>query len=181
MVEQRLHEIHTQTNQRIHFQCIQKDAHNATFQTRPKQSIKQPKQKEIWRVSQPDATKSMKVVKAPYLANRDRERGLTIYQKFGPNPILVFNAHSAAQRMGILFAREHSFWAQTWFVVLRQQRTRDSRFCNLLYFLAQGKILGRSDAQRQPKEGEREGVGRIIVFHLLPKFLTSESPGLNWQ
>jgi hypothetical protein len=79
MVEQRLHEIHTQTNQRNHFQRIQKDAHNATFQTRPKQSIKQPKQEGIWRVSQPDATKSMKVVKAPYLADRDQARGLTIY------------------------------------------------------------------------------------------------------
>jgi hypothetical protein len=64
---------------KIHFQPIQKDAHNATFQTRPKQSIKQPEQEGIWRVGQPDATKSMKVVKAPYLANQDRTRGLTIY------------------------------------------------------------------------------------------------------
>jgi hypothetical protein len=79
MVEQRLHKIHTQTNQRIPFQRIQKDSHNATFQTRPKQRIKQPEQKGIWRVGQPDATKSMKVVKALYLANRDWARGLTIY------------------------------------------------------------------------------------------------------
>jgi hypothetical protein len=79
MVKQPLHEIHTKTNRRIHFHCIQKDAHNATFQTRPKQSIKQPEQEGIWQVGQPDATKSMKVVKAPYLADRDWARGLTIY------------------------------------------------------------------------------------------------------
>jgi hypothetical protein len=107
----------------------------------------------------------MKVVKAPYLANQDRARGLTIYKKFGPNPTLVFNAHSAAQKTGILFAREHSFWAQTRFVVLRLQRTRDRRFFATFFtFWRKARSLEDLMPDANQKKGrEKELTGSLFL------------------
>jgi hypothetical protein len=73
MVVRCIHEIHTQTNQRIHFQCVPENAYYAAFQAHTNYCNKR-LEKGIWRLCQLDARK-LKVEWASSFADRNRERG----------------------------------------------------------------------------------------------------------